>query len=134
MNLRIARDTLNFILEVSKSSHPNEWIGLLREENGVIRDVLFLPGTESSETSASIRLDMLPLGISVAGSVHSHPFPGGPSPEDLHLFSRKRWINIIVWYPYDKNSWACYDPTGKRIELPVIDVGEDEESSGDWDI
>ncbi|MDD4620945.1 MAG: metal-dependent protease of the PAD1/JAB1 superfamily, partial [Methanosarcina sp.] len=44
----IARDTLNFILEVSKFMAPQEFAGLLQEKNGIITEVLLLPGTESS--------------------------------------------------------------------------------------
>ena len=68
----IARETLRFILEVSKSSYPNEFAGLLQVENGIITEVLVLPGTESSESSALLKLFMMP-NMSSVGSVHSHP-------------------------------------------------------------
>lgn len=124
----IAKDTLDFILEVSKSSHPNEFAGLLTAERGVISNVMFLPKTESSHRSAMIRLDMLPLGVSVAGTVHSHPTQNNkPSKADLALFSNKGEVHIIAHYPYDKKSWACYNFDGSPRELPVLDVEFDEE-------
>ncbi|MBC2763448.1 MAG: metal-dependent protease of the PAD1/JAB1 superfamily, partial [ANME-2 cluster archaeon] len=70
----IARETLEFILSVSKSMAPKEFAGLLQVEDGVIAEVLILPGTESSEQNAVIKLFMMP-NVSSVGSVHSHPGP-----------------------------------------------------------
>jgi proteasome lid subunit RPN8/RPN11 len=118
----IARDTLNFILEASKSMAPEEFAGLLQEQDGIITEVLILPGTESSDTSAVLRLYMMP-NIKAAGSVHSHPGPNRrPSEADLHLFSRTGNCHIIVGRPYEKQSWTCYDREGKVRDLPVLDV------------
>ena len=41
----IASDTPNFILETSKSMAPEEFIGLLQENDGIITEVIVLPGT-----------------------------------------------------------------------------------------
>ena len=56
----IARDTLQFILEASRSSLPVEFAGLLQVDKEIITEVLILPGTESSRMSALVRLYMLP--------------------------------------------------------------------------
>ncbi|HHV24207.1 MAG: Mov34/MPN/PAD-1 family protein [Methanosarcina sp.] len=118
----IARDTLNFILEVSKSMAPQEFAGLLQEKNGIITEVLVLPGTESSNTNAVLKLYMMP-SIKAVGSVHSHPGSNrSPSQADLRLFSKTGNYHIIVGRPYDKQSWTCYDKGGKVIELPVLEV------------
>ena len=118
----IARDTLNFILEASKSMAPEEFAGLLQKKDGIITEVLLLPGTESSDTSAVLRLYMMP-NIKAAGSVHSHPGPNRkPSQADLHLFSKTGNCHIIVGRPYDKQSWTCYDREGNIRELQVLDV------------
>lgn len=118
----IARDTLDFILEASRSSMPDEFAGLLQVDDEIITDVLILPGTESSRMSALIRLYMLP-NMKVAGSAHSHPSSNiRPSKEDIAFFSRTGDYHIIVGPPFDKSSWACYDSLGQRRELLVIDV------------
>ena len=118
----IARDTLNFILEASKSMAPAEFAGLLQEKDGVITEVLILPGTESSDTSAVLRLYMMP-NIKAAGSVHSHPGPNRrPSQADLELFSKTGNCHIIAGRPYDKQSWTCYDREGNVRELLVLDI------------
>lgn len=118
----IARDTLNFILEASKSMAPQEFAGLLQEKDGIITEVLILPGTESSDTNAILRLYMMP-NIKAVGSVHSHPGPNrNPSQADLHLFSKTGNYHIIAGRPYNEENWTCYNREGKIIELPVLDV------------
>lgn len=118
----IAKDALDFILEASRSSMPDEFAGLLQAEEEIITDVLILPGTESSRMSALIRLYMLP-NIQVSGSAHSHPSSDiRPSKEDIAFFSRTGDYHIIVGPPFDRSSWACYDSMGQRRELPVVDV------------
>lgn len=123
----IARSTLEFILEVSRSSAPREFAGLLRAEKGVIKDVIFLPGTESSQINAVLRLYMMP-NVSVAGSVHSHPSPNvRPSKADLALFARVGSYHLIVGAPYNMRSWICYDASGHPRDLKVLDIEFDDD-------
>ncbi|WP_370575346.1 Mov34/MPN/PAD-1 family protein [Methanomethylovorans sp.] len=117
----IDRGTLEFILEVSKSSYPNEFAGLLKAEDGIITEVLVLPGTESGETSALLKLFMMP-NISIVGSVHSHP--RGiikPSTADLQMFGKTGNYHIIAGYPYDLQSWKCFNAEGDERDLQIID-------------
>ncbi len=121
----IAHDALTFILEVSKSTHPHEFAGLLREENGIINEVLLVPGTTSDDTSAHMLLGMMPLDMSVVGSVHSHPVHDLRFSEaDLGMFGAKGYYNIIVSYPYTENDWICYNPMGEKVGLPVVKGAE----------
>ncbi len=118
----IARDTLKFILEASRSSLPAEFAGLLQVDDDIITEVLILPGTESSRMSALIRLYMLP-NMQVAGSAHSHP--SGvlrPSEPDIQFFSRTGDYHIIVGPPFDESSWVCFNAAGERRDLPILDV------------
>ena len=119
----IAKDTLNFILEVSKSNHPREFIGMLSADADVITDVLFLPGTLTSDENAIIRLDMMPMGLGYVGSVHSHPHPAAmrPSEQDLLMFSKTGNCHIITFYPYSKDSWRCYNSKGEESELEIVE-------------
>lgn len=119
----IARDTLKFILAVSRDSHPFEFAGLLRADGDVITDILVIPGTESSRVSAILRLEMMPLDPSAVGTVHSHPSSNmRPSREDLELFSKRGNYHIIAGYPYDEGSWRCYDSHGMQRVLSVLDI------------
>jgi proteasome lid subunit RPN8/RPN11 len=118
----IARDTLKFILEASRSSLPVEFAGLLQVEDEIITEVLILPGTESSRMSALIRLYMLP-NMQVAGSAHSHPSGAlVPSEPDIQLFSRTGDYHIIVGPPFNESSWVCYNASGERRDLAILDV------------
>ena len=129
----IARETLYFILEASRSTLPVEFAGLLRAEDGVITEVIMLPGTEASTKSALIRLYMLP-NMRIAGSVHSHPSPDiRPSQADLIFFSKTGDYHIIAGMPFDMDSWICYDRTGAPRDLPVLDVEIDEDEEGWFD-
>ena len=123
---------MEFIIEVSKSSAPREFAGLLRAEEGVIKDVIFLPGTESNQVSAVLRLYMMP-NVKMAGSVHSHPSSNtNPSKADIALFARVGGFNIIVGAPYNERSWRCYDSNGYSRVLKVLDIEFEEDDFEDY--
>lgn len=127
----IARDTLHFILEASRSSLPVEFAGLLQLDGDIISEVLILPGTENSRMSALMRLYMLP-NIQVAGSIHSHPSGDlRPSEPDILFFSRTGDYHIIVGPPFDEKSWVCYDGRGMRRDLAILDVEFKDDGFGD---
>lgn len=124
----IARDALKFVLEVSASSHPNEFAGMLYETDHIITDV-DVPITQSSNVNAVMDLFMLPVNIHIVGSVHSHPSGElQPSDADIQMFMQNGDYHIIVGYPYEITSWACYDRIGNIRKLDVLDV-EIEESA-----
>lgn len=118
----IRRRTLKMILEASKSSYPDEFGAILRAKKGVIHELILLPGTVAGERSALFKLHMLPVDFSIVGTAHSHP--SGvvrPSGADLDLFRRFGWVHIITGFPYDMGDWACFEATGERRELKVVD-------------
>jgi len=118
----IRKDTLDTILEASKSSYPKEFGAVLRAEDKVITEILLLPGTLSGEQSAIFRLHMLPIDFTVVGTAHSHPSRSfHPSGTDLGFFQRFGFIHIITAYPYGEDSWAAWDFYGNKIELKVIE-------------
>jgi len=117
----IDRETLRFILEASRSSHPREFVGVLRAAGDVIKEILMLPGTLSSDKSAVLRLHMLPIDPSACGTVHSHPSSSAsPSGEDLRLFAKFGYVHIVVAFPYDESSWKAYNHRGEDIKLEVV--------------
>jgi len=122
-NIRgIRKRVLKMILEASKDSIPNEFGALLRAKDGVIKELILLPGTEAGERSALFKLYMLPIDPTIVGTVHSHPsgfcYPSGA---DLDLFQKYGWIHIIVCSPFSMNSWACFDIVGEPRNLEVVD-------------
>ncbi len=129
----IAKDVLDLIMEVSKYNHPKEFIGLLCAEDDLITDILFLPGTISSDENAIIRLDMLPMGLSYVGSVHSHPHLTvmKPSEQDLFMFSKTGDSHIISFYPYEEHCWRCYNSRGEGRELEIVERDTNELEVGE---
>ncbi|BAI61823.1 conserved hypothetical protein [Methanocella paludicola SANAE] len=121
----IARDALAFILEASRSTHPHEFAGLLRSDGRLISEVVLVPGTTSDEGSARMLLDMMPLDMSIVGSVHSHPVRDLRFSEaDIDMFGAKGYYNIIVAYPYTDKDWVCYSPDGEKVSLPVVEADQ----------
>ncbi|WP_458187156.1 Mov34/MPN/PAD-1 family protein [Haladaptatus sp. NG-WS-4] len=130
--LGIAEETLEFALEASHDSHPNEYMGFLRGESAgrlgldrkgtVITDVLVMPGTESNSVSATVQTITVPNDLNAVGSIHSHP--NGvlqPSDADLATFGQGD-LHIIIGAPYDRDSWQAFDRNGDRRALDVLDV------------
>lgn len=130
--LGIAEETLEFVLEASQQTHPNEYMGMLRGEEAselglskdgmVITDVLVIPGTESNSVSATVQTNMIPNDMRSLGSVHSHP--NGvlrPSDADLQTFGRGT-VHIIAGAPYRRDDWRAFDSSGDYRDLDVLDV------------
>jgi proteasome lid subunit RPN8/RPN11 len=121
----IARDLLRALLEsareVDREGGGREFVAVLREEDGVIREFLFLPFT-STERSATLRYDLMPLDPHVAGSAHSHP--NGvlhPSDADLRFFPALGRYHLILGPPFSDTSWRCFAPDGTPCDLEVVE-------------
>ena len=117
----IEREVLEMVNESAKDTFPNEFVATLRAEEGVVTEVLLLPGTIQGTRSGVLLLHMLPIDFSVVGTVHSHPSHSNhPSGADLALFGRFGNTHVITCLPFDLNSWQAYDYNGKEIELEII--------------
>jgi proteasome lid subunit RPN8/RPN11 len=122
MNIRgIKNELLMLLLELGRGSHPNEFVALLRQKNGIIEELNMVPGTITGENSASVFFDMMPLDTHLAGSAHSHP--NGvlrPSDADVHFFPRAGRFHLIIGYPYRTGDWQCFSADGEPCELEVL--------------
>ncbi len=117
----IEADVLEMVNEAAKGSYPKEFVAALRAEKGVITEILLFPGSYANEHSAFMQLNMLPIDLSVVGTVHSHPGPSNrPSDADLHLFGNFGNTHIITCLPYDMRSWRAYDYKGDTVQLEVL--------------
>ena len=117
----IRRKTLQMILGASKDTYPKEFAAILRAEEGVITELLLLPGTISGDVHAVFQLHMLPIDFSVAGTIHSHPSGNyEPSDADLRLFSHFGRVHIIAGMPYTPETWQAYDHYGNKVSLEVV--------------
>ncbi len=117
----IEKDTLLLLLEMGKSSHPYEYMVMLGAENGIINTVYPIAGSEASEDAVTILMDMIPLGMNLVGTAHSHPEgPFLPSNADLATFSESGSTHIIVGQPFDENAWQAYDRSGQPKQLDIV--------------
>jgi proteasome lid subunit RPN8/RPN11 len=118
----IKRETIQMILEASRETFPNEFGAILRAEEGVITELMLLPGTLSGSRSAIFQLHMLPIDFTVVGTAHSHPSGSiSPSGADVALFQKFGYIHIITGVPFDLDSWRAFDLYGEPIDLEVVD-------------
>jgi proteasome lid subunit RPN8/RPN11 len=120
----IDRAVLDTINRSAQASYPKEFIAALRAEDGIITEILLIPGSLQGDDNATIMFHMIPVDLSVVGTVHSHP--GGiprPSDADLDLFRRHGVVHIITASPFNESSWRAYDGLGRRRELEVVDLG-----------
>ena len=117
----IRRDALRLMLESARGALPNEFAGVLRAYDGIVTEVMVLPGTEQGARAALFKFYMLPADHSVVGTVHSHPSGNyWPSGADLELFDRFGSIHIICGYPFSLESWQAYDGRGRARKVDVI--------------
>jgi proteasome lid subunit RPN8/RPN11 len=117
----IKENLLKMLLELGKSHHPREFLGILREQNGVIAELDLIPGTVNREESASLSQAMIPLDPRMTGSVHSHP--NGiisPSLGDLKFFPKMGRYHLIIGHPYTDRDWKCFTARGEPCTLEVI--------------
>lgn len=117
----IQASLIDLMCRIGEEQHPFEFAALLREEDGIISELVIVPGTTSGEDHANVFLDMMPLDSHLAGSAHSHP--NGvirPSDADLGFFSRSGRYHFIIGYPYTPESWGCFRTDGSRYEIEVI--------------
>lgn len=118
----IRRETLEMILEASRDSHPMEFGAILRAEEGVVSELLLIPGTIGGESHAIFHLHNLPVDFTVVGTVHSHPSPEPrPSRQDIEFFQRIGYLHIIAAYPYDQASWRAWDRQGEPYPLTIVE-------------
>jgi proteasome lid subunit RPN8/RPN11 len=117
----IKEDALRLMLASGKGALPNEFAGVLRAYDGIITEVMVLPGTEQGARAALFKFTMLPADRSVVGTVHSHPSGNyWPSGADLELFDRFGTVHIICGYPFNLHAWQAYDGRGRPRDIEVI--------------
>ncbi|MFA5745328.1 MAG: Mov34/MPN/PAD-1 family protein [archaeon] len=119
---KIKKNIVLSIMELAKAAYPNEFSGMLvgDKDDKIIDDIYIIPATTNNLFSSSIRTDLVPMSLSVIGSVHSHPNNySHPSTADLRFFSSKS-INIIAHYPYSPESFVAYNSKGEEMSVKII--------------
>ena len=107
--------------ESAKSTYPDEFLCVHREIDGIISEMVMLPGTVFGDEHSFINQWMEPIDYSIAGSAHSHPgFSNQPSDADKDFFSNMGGVHFITCQPYDRSSWKAYDSRGEPLDIEVI--------------
>ena len=113
---------LESICIAARQSYPNEFIALLggNVSGGIIEDLVILPAI-SGEDFATLRSDLLPLGVGIFGSVHSHPgYSNRPSRGDISTFSHLGKVHAIICLPFGIENVKFYDSNGKEQHFELI--------------
>lgn len=118
----IRRHVLELILAASKDQYPQEFGAMLRATNGVIEELILVPGTISGDSHAIFQFHMLPIDMDIIGTIHSHPSPiPYPSAADTHLFEQQGRVHIITGHPFGPNDWNAFDHHSHLVDLEVLD-------------
>ena len=125
-------DFIDGFNEAARSTYPDEFLCMVREIDGVISEMILLPGTVYGDTHSfinqwmapidySIAGSAAPIDYSIAGSAHSHPgFSNEPSDADREFFSNTGGVHFITCQPYDRTSWRAYNSKGEPVDLELI--------------
>lgn len=119
----IDRDLLDDINASARSVFPQEFLCMLSAEDGVINEMVLIPGTVYGDSHSFLNTWMAPVDFSIVGSVHSHPgHSNEPSDADLEFFSHYGGIHLITCLPYDERSWKAYDSMGRTVPLEIVSL------------
>lgn len=119
--VKIRLAALQSALIASRNVYPDEFIGLFREKNGVLEELILAPLAEYGRAHSSFSDLHLPTDPSLTATIHSHP--NGvllPSRADLRFFAVKGKHHFIAGAPYGLRNVACYDGKGKPEEIEVV--------------
>ena len=117
----VSIDFIDGFNESAKSCYPDEFLCMVRQTDGVVDEMVLLPGTVFGDSHSFLSEWMSPVDFSIAGTAHSHPgYSNEASDEDLSLFANMGGIHFITCQPYDRTSWRAYNSKGEEVELEVI--------------
>ena len=118
----IDREVVDNIVELANQTLPKEFIAFL--EGKARKKILRIYGLLYQEYIANPSYTVYkfdpPIASNVVGSVHSHPGSSNrPSRADLHSFSKKGMVHLIIRMPYSAENIQAYDRNGNRISFEV---------------
>ena len=117
----VSIDFIDGFNESAKSCYPDEFLCMVRQTDGVVDEMVLLPGTVFGDSHSFLSEWMSPIDFSIAGTAHSHPgYSNEASDDDLSLFANMGGIHFITCQPYDRQSWKAYNSKGEEVELEII--------------
>jgi proteasome lid subunit RPN8/RPN11 len=120
----IDKEVIDNIVELANQTYPKEFIAFL--EGKARKKVLRVYGLVYQEYFANPSYTIYkfnpPITSGIVGSVHSHPGASNyPSRADLHSFSKKGMVHMIIKLPYSAENIQAYDKNGNNIRFEVVD-------------
>ena len=118
----IKKAIIDFIIEASKDSYPNEFYAKLLQKDGVITEFSIIRTIQGKRHAIPFtHMEPPDIFLATAGTVHSHPSGfNRPSNADLELFRKYGDTHIIIGFPYTESTWQAYDRAGEPIHLEVV--------------
>lgn len=114
-------DLIDAFNAAAKSTYPDEFLCLIRAEEGVITEMVMLPGTVYGDSHSFLNEWMAPIDYSIIGSAHSHPgYSNEASEDDKVYFANMGGVHLITCQPYDRTSWRAYDSKGRVLDLELL--------------
>ncbi len=118
----IDKEVIDNIVELARQTYPKEFIAFL--EGKAMKKILRVYGLVYQEYFANPSYTVYkfdpPITSSIVGSVHSHPGASNwPSRADLHSFSKKGVVHLIIRTPYNAENIQAYDKNGNKISFEV---------------
>ncbi len=118
--MKIRKELIDALIDIAKNNHPFEFFALLTGKKDVIEEFLYLP-FQGGESFALFSPDLLPIGMRILGTVHSHPSRNPyPSQEDIRTFQSYGKLHIIIHYPYCNKCWKAFNSRGEEVEVVVF--------------
>ena len=117
----VSVDFIDGLNESAKSTYPDEFICLHRAHDGIIDEIIMLPGTIYGDQHSVIYDWMDPIDYERTGTAHSHPgYSAEASEEDKTTFGRMGGIHFITCMPYDRHSWRAYNSSGEEVHIDMV--------------
>jgi len=117
----VSVDFIDGFNESAKSTYPDEFVCFHRAHNGIVDEMVLVPGSIYGDSHSFINEWMDPVDYARSGSAHSHPgYSAEASNEDRVFFNRMGGVHFITCQPYDRHSWRAYDSQGRELRLDMI--------------
>lgn len=122
--IRITHEVVEDIRGYAKGAYPKEFVaaleGKVKEDSLIINGLLYQPFRASETSALPDAMIPMPMTSGSVGSVHSHPNKSNrPSGPDLHFFSKKGIVHLIIKHPFRPEDIACYNSFGERCEFEI---------------
>jgi proteasome lid subunit RPN8/RPN11 len=124
--ITIKKEVVEDIIGFARGAYPKEFVAALEgsTRNGTltITGLLYQPFRASETSALPEAMIPMPMTSGSVGSVHSHPSgSNSPSRQDLHFFTKKGIIHLIIRKPFRPEDIACYNLKGEPCKFEIVD-------------